>query len=77
MLIRPEQIQLTPAQPGNGAARVATVTYFGHDATSRVVLDTASGRMELTARTRGDHTPALSDLVDVTVDGPVRAYDLP
>ena len=77
VLIRPEQIQLTPARPGNGAARVAAVAYFGHDATSRVVLDTASGRMELTARTRGDHTPAPSDLVDVTVDGPVRAYDLP
>jgi iron(III) transport system ATP-binding protein len=77
VLIRPEQIQLTPAEPGNGAGRVMTVTYFGHDATSRVVLDTASGQVELTARTRGDHTPAPSALVDVTVDGPVRAYVAP
>ena len=77
VLIRPEQIHLTPARPGERAARVTTVTYFGHDATSRVVVDTPSGALELTARTRGDLTPSLSASVAVTVDGPVRVYDAP
>ena len=47
MLIRPEQILLTPLLNGYRPPLTATVTavrYFGHDAISRVNLETARGR---------------------------------
>jgi iron(III) transport system ATP-binding protein len=77
VLIRPEQILLTPLT--NGArppltARVTAVTYFGHDAIARLRLETGGETLELIARTRGDLAPAVDALVALAFDGPVRTY---
>jgi iron(III) transport system ATP-binding protein len=78
VLIRPEQILLTAAR--NGArppltARVTAVTYFGHDAIARLSLETATGALELIARTRGDLAPRVDAHVTLAFDGPMRTYD--
>jgi iron(III) transport system ATP-binding protein len=77
VLIRPEQIVLTPAGQSTGAgrrARVLSVTYFGHDAVARLAVECDDGELELTARTRGDQTPSAGGYVSVAFDGFVRVY---
>ncbi|MDX6630110.1 MAG: iron(III) transport system ATP-binding protein [Gaiellales bacterium] len=78
VLIRPEQILLTPLH--NGArppltARVTAVTYFGHDAIARLSLQTGTETLELIARTRGDLAPPVDAHVTLAFDGAMRTYD--
>jgi iron(III) transport system ATP-binding protein len=80
VLIRPEQILLTPRHNGARpplAARVTSVTYFGHDAIARLHLETGSGTLELIARTRGDLAPPVDADVTLAFDGPMRTYAAP
>ena len=80
ILIRPEQILLTPLLNGHRpplSARVTAVTYFGHDAIARVSLETGNETLELIARTRGDLAPPVDAHVTLAFDGTMRAYDAP
>ncbi len=75
VLVRPEQLRLTPTGGGR-RAEVVTTTYFGHDALVTLdLLDTEGGPLRrLTARVNGlDALPAGST-VSVDVVGPVRAF---
>jgi iron(III) transport system ATP-binding protein len=77
LLIRPEQILVSPlATPPapHLTARVLSVTYFGHDAVTRLLVDSPDGGIELTSRTRGDLAPAVHERVGVSFDGPMRAH---
>jgi iron(III) transport system ATP-binding protein len=78
VLIRPEQIQLTPCLNGHRpplTAQVKAVTYFGHDAIARLSLETGDGTLELIARTRGDLAPRVDAHVTLAFDGAMRTYD--
>ena len=78
VLIRPEQILLTPGNNGHRpplTARVTAVTYFGHDAIARLSLETGTGPLELIARTRGDLAPRVDAHVTLAFDGAMRTYD--
>jgi iron(III) transport system ATP-binding protein len=78
VLIRPEQILLTPCNNGHRpplTARVTAVTYFGHDAIARLSLETGNGPLELIARTRGDLAPRVDAHVTLAFDGAMRTYD--
>jgi iron(III) transport system ATP-binding protein len=78
ILIRPEQILLTPLLNGYRPPLTATVTavrYFGHDAIARLNLETGDGPLELIARTRGDLAPPVDALVELAFDGTMRAYE--
>jgi iron(III) transport system ATP-binding protein len=80
ILIRPEQILLTPLLNGHRpplSARVTAVTYFGHDAIARVSLETGNETLELIARIRGDLAPPVDAHVTLAFDGTMRAYDAP
>jgi iron(III) transport system ATP-binding protein len=80
ILIRPEQILLTPLLNGHRpplSARVTAVTYFGHDAIARLSLETGNETLELIARTRGDLAPPVDAHVTLAFDGTMRAYDAP
>ena len=78
VLIRPEQILLTPTQNGHRpplTARVTAVTYFGHDAIARLSLETGAETLELIARTRGDLAPRVDAHVTLAFDGAMRTYN--
>ncbi|WP_433500108.1 ABC transporter ATP-binding protein [Sphaerimonospora sp. CA-214678] len=73
VLIRPEQIRLHPSSDAAGIeARVAGVSFFGHDAAVR--LDLLPTGPQITARVLGQDLPALGELVRLTVTGDVLAY---
>ncbi|GLX01228.1 ABC transporter ATP-binding protein [Microtetraspora sp. NBRC 16547] len=76
VLIRPEQIRLDHASDAAGvAARVAEVSYFGHDAAVRLdLLSGVPGGPQVTARVSGGDLPATGALVTLTVTGDVLAY---
>ncbi len=80
IMVRPEQIAWRPAgsDPNGGVdAEVLAITYYGHDATLRLSIQTpdSSGvRAEVSARTPGHRTPQLGDRVTLSVEGPVTAY---
>ncbi|GGD27459.1 ABC transporter ATP-binding protein [Nocardioides daphniae] len=70
-VVRPEQVELTPAQPDSDVAAVATVlevSYYGHDAAVRL----SHGEGELLARVNGTEVPRVGDRVAVRVRGPVH-----
>jgi iron(III) transport system ATP-binding protein len=71
VMVRPEQLLL--GQPDRAPVRglVREVSYYGHDASVRLVLE-GSGS-EVVARVRGSDAPAPGALVGVSVDGPARA----
>ncbi|MEO9190524.1 MAG: ABC transporter ATP-binding protein [Acetobacteraceae bacterium] len=73
VLVRPEQIRLTP-DPDAGAvcARVADVTYYGHDAS--VTLRLAGREQILVARVSGHQAPRPGEAVGLAVEGAVMAY---
>jgi iron(III) transport system ATP-binding protein len=78
VLLRPEQVLVSPAGTAGGGelhARVLSVTYFGHDAVTRLLVDAPDGGIELTSRTRGDLAPVVDARVGVTFDGCARVYD--
>jgi iron(III) transport system ATP-binding protein len=70
VLIRPEQIAIGS---GDGVpAEVTEVSYFGHDAAVRLVLD--DGGATVLARVIGAGAPHPGDRVALAVRGPVIAY---
>ncbi|MGW3626534.1 ABC transporter ATP-binding protein [Streptomyces sp. NPDC000880] len=73
VLIRPEQIQLHPRSDTAGVeARVADISYFGHDAAVR--LDLLPSGPAVTARVAGHDLPSPGALVRLTVTGNGEAY---
>ncbi|WP_183100214.1 ABC transporter ATP-binding protein [Nocardioides pelophilus] len=75
LAVRAEQIQIRPAgadEVGGGApADVIDISFYGHDATVRVRLDSGE---ELSARTPATSVPAPGDRVLVAVVGDVVAF---
>jgi iron(III) transport system ATP-binding protein len=77
VLIRPEQILLSPLEPSADAtvtARVTSVTYYGHDAVACVLVTAPAAGMELVVRTRGDLAPAVDEQVSLSFGGAMRVY---
>ena len=83
VMLRPEQLELTPARPaaasGTAAsarptARVDAVTFYGPDAQVRLLLLPVANPVELVARTPGHLAPAIGDIVAVRVTGEVTTY---
>jgi iron(III) transport system ATP-binding protein len=88
VLVRPEQIVLTPAAhsrtavatpgavplvPGDGpTATVCEVSYFGHDCAVRLQL--AGTGEQVTSRMVGEDAPAAGEVVVLSVRGPVSVY---
>ena len=74
LAVRAEQILIRAgsAAGGHGApAEVVDISFYGHDATVRVRLDSGE---ELSARTPASSVPAAGDRVRVCVDGDVVAF---
>jgi iron(III) transport system ATP-binding protein len=73
LAVRAEQIQIRPdAATGDGApAVVVDISFYGHDATVRVRLDSGE---DLSARTPATSVPAAGDRVRVSVVGEVVAF---
>ncbi len=73
LAVRAEQIQIRPDAEGtDGApAEVVDISFYGHDATIRVRLDSGE---ELAARTPATSVPTAGDRVRVTVVGDVVAF---
>jgi len=79
VLIRPEQLRLSPVQPGPAGpgalvARVATCRYYGHDALLTVQPDLPDGFGDLRARSDSPDPPEPGTLVSVAVQGCVAAW---
>jgi iron(III) transport system ATP-binding protein len=72
LLIRPEQLQLLPHTAKGVAARVAEVSFYGHDASVQLVL-AASGE-RVVARVFGRDVPTAGTDVRVSVHGPVTVF---
>ncbi|MFG2042983.1 ABC transporter ATP-binding protein [Dactylosporangium sp. NPDC048998] len=76
VLLRPEQIRIVADRDGDGVpARVAEVTYFGHDATVRLHLEPAGP--EVVARVMGTPIPAPATSVRLAVSGFAAVFALP
>lgn len=79
VLLRPEQLRLSPDGTGV-AATVVSTTYFGHDALVALDLPAggdAAGDVRLSARVSGLEAPVEGTRVSVTVVGAVRAFPAP
>jgi iron(III) transport system ATP-binding protein len=79
VLIRPEHIELTPADAhaSNGSGplgRVLDCEYYGHDAILRVRLEDGGESSPITVRTIGDHKLPPGTLVSLQVKGPARTW---
>jgi iron(III) transport system ATP-binding protein len=76
VLIRPEQLQLSPVQPGAITARVQDCRYYGHDAliTVHPEVPNGNGSGELRARTDSPDPPEPGALVSLAVHGCVAAW---
>jgi len=72
LLIRPEQLRLGAASSSGVPARVAEVSFYGHDAA--VQLDLAGSGERVVARVFGRAVPAAGSAVTVVVDGPVTVF---
>ena len=72
LLIRPEQIRLLAAQDGGVAARVAEVSFYGHDAA--VQLDLVPSGERVVARVFGRNVPTTGTDVRLVVQGPVTVF---
>jgi iron(III) transport system ATP-binding protein len=70
VLVRPEQIVLSPPASSDLKARVVEVSYHGHDASVRLRLE-PSGTQVL-SRIAGSGAPTVGEVVGVAVHGPVR-----
>jgi iron(III) transport system ATP-binding protein len=74
VLVRPEQLRLSPAEAGQAAAcKVVNHEFYGHDAIVRLEPLTTSGPV-LVARVRGGMEWAPGSLATVRVEGPVVAW---
>ncbi|MFH5824521.1 ABC transporter ATP-binding protein [Georgenia sp. AZ-5] len=74
VMLRPEQITLTPAGAGHLDATVRSVAYFGHDAVVELDLTDNSSAQGVRARVVGLQPPEPGDRVGLAVVGPVRAF---
>jgi iron(III) transport system ATP-binding protein len=73
IMVRPEQIRFEPlARAGAVKAKVLTITFFGHDASVRMLLE--AGAMEVKVRVAGHMAPEPGTEAWLTVDGVVMAY---
>jgi iron(III) transport system ATP-binding protein len=74
VVIRPEQVQIGPR--GHGIpARVATTSFFGHDALVRLdLVNGSAGAAEVIARTQGPQPLLADDEVGVSVVGEVAFF---
>ncbi len=69
VVIRPEQLSLRVA--GDGVtATVTEVSYYGHDAAVRLIID---GTLAITARIAGQRAPQPGEVVGIRVAGDVTA----
>ncbi len=73
ILIRPEQIQLGNGETPGTSARVADVSFYGHDASVHLVV--LPGGPNVLARVVGASVPAAGAVVSIQVDGPVMVFD--
>ncbi|HUC16262.1 MAG TPA: ABC transporter ATP-binding protein [Acetobacteraceae bacterium] len=74
VMIRPEQIRLTPpGAAGSRPAEVRDVTFYGHDAVVRLRLPDAPG-LDIAARLFGLDVPRPGAMVGIAVAGEVVAY---
>ena len=69
VLLRPEQIEITPPTAGATTAVVRDVAFHGHDGFVELLTD--DGATPLTARCAGHRLPAIGDRVGVRVSGDV------
>ena len=75
VLLRPEQIRLLPASPDHAPqARVLDVSFSGHDASVRLILDDGS---LLAARVPGHRSPQPGQAVALQVEGAVACFAAP
>ncbi|HEY0449597.1 ABC transporter ATP-binding protein [Actinophytocola sp.] len=72
VLIRPEQLRLTPTATTGILARIRDVSYYGHDASVR--LDVLPDGIPVTARIAGHELTTLNGEVRLTVVGRGLAY---
>jgi iron(III) transport system ATP-binding protein len=78
ILIRPEQIELQPAEDVQGlAGRITRCGYHGHDAVLHVQLGHEQGGLLLTVRTPGDVRLAPGENVRLSARGPVLVWPTP
>jgi len=73
LLIRPEQLRLGADSEGGVAARVAEVSFYGHDAA--VQLDLVHSGHRVVARVFGREVPRPGAAVSVVVQGPVTVFE--
>jgi iron(III) transport system ATP-binding protein len=71
VMVRPEQLLLVAPDRAGVRGTVSEVSYYGHDASVRLVLE--GSRSEVVARVRGSDAPTPGALVGVSVDGAARA----
>jgi iron(III) transport system ATP-binding protein len=78
VMIRPEQIDVRPADEADGGcpARIASISYYGHDASLRLLLAEQPAVPVLLARVGGAQALALrtDGAVRLLVKGPVVAF---
>ena len=74
VLVRPEQIRLHSADRSPLRGTVAEVTYYGHDASVRLTMNTP-GLASLTARVSGHAVPGVGERCGITIEGDVVAYN--
>jgi iron(III) transport system ATP-binding protein len=72
VLVRPEQIEVRPADADGVSARVTEVSYFGHDAAVR--LELLDGGPPVLARVPGPAVPVAGALVRLAVRGEVGVF---
>jgi iron(III) transport system ATP-binding protein len=72
LLVRPEQIRLHADEGRGVAARVAEVSFYGHDAA--VQLDLVPAGQRVVARVFGRAVPAVGTAVRIDVEGPVTVF---
>ncbi|KAA1428390.1 ABC transporter ATP-binding protein [Nocardioides antri] len=71
LAVRAEQLQIRSAGADGAPAEVVDISFYGHDATVRVRLDSGE---ELSARTPATSVPTAGDRVSVRVVGDVVAF---
>lgn len=76
VLVRPEQIQLSSATGPGVPARVAQVTFYGHDASVTVQVSNQGRSEAIIARVAGYASPAVGVDVTISVAGEVVAFPL-
>ncbi|WP_411732803.1 ABC transporter ATP-binding protein [Paeniglutamicibacter sp.] len=74
VMVRPEQITLTPVGSGHVEATVRAVSYFGHDAVVELHEIGGASSQSVIARVLGQNAPPANQRVGLRVIGPVRVF---